>query len=74
MKYSFTTLTEDEKLLLRAFDKYGELLMPEWALSNILNKTQVYKLLNSLIKKNVVIKSKPYRLTKLGTLLKSMIP
>ena len=66
----FTSLTEDELLVVKAFDKYGELLMPEWALRDVFTSSYVYKLLTSLEKKKVIIKARPYRLSRLGKLIK----
>lgn len=64
--YSFTSVTENEKIVLKTFDKYNELLMPEWALKEYFTKGQVRQLINELERKHLLIKDKPYRLTNLG--------
>lgn len=53
MSFSFATLTEEELTVVNAFDIYGELLMPEWAFSEIYSSSQTRKILESLEKKKL---------------------
>lgn len=63
---TFTTLTKEEQVVVKAFDTYGELVMPEWALAELFPRSQIHSILISLYKKGVITKTRPLCLTTLG--------
>lgn len=58
-------LKELEQSILKAFNKYGELVNP-WESFNQIPKGKITIALKRLIKMELILKGKPYRLTKRG--------
>jgi hypothetical protein len=65
------SLSELEICLLRAFDLNGELVMPAYSLRNRCSSKETYRVIGTLVDRKIVIRGKPFRLTKLGKKLKA---
>lgn len=63
---TYSSIDEEETLVLTAFDQYGELVIPEFALGEYLSRSKIKKAIDRLYKKGLVTKTRPLTLTKTG--------